>query len=102
METHGYNHPGSNQNPNPNQNFSNQNYRSEKKLAAGLLGILLGTFGANKFYLGYTNQGLIQIGLNIVTCGIATVIPFIEGIIYLTMSDEQFDRTYVQNRKEWF
>ena len=100
METHGYNHPGANQNP--NQNFSNHNYRSEKKLAAGLLGILLGTFGANKFYMGYINEGIIQIVLNIVTCGIATVIPFIEGIIYLTMSDEQFDRTYIQGRKTWF
>lgn len=93
METYGYN--------NPQQNFQN-NYRSEKKLAAGLLGILLGSFGANKFYLGYTNEGIIQIVLNIVTCGIATVIPFIEGIIYLTMSDEQFDQTYVQNKKAWF
>ena len=96
METYGYNNPGS-----QNQNF-NQNYRSEKKLAAGLLGILLGAFSANKFYLGYINEGIIQIVLNIVTCGIATVIPFIEGIIYLTMSDEQFDRTYVQGRKTWF
>ena len=98
METYGYNNPESQQNP----NFSNPNYRSEKKLAAGLLGILLGSFGGNKFYLGYTNEGIIQIVLNIVTCGIATVIPFIEGIIYLTMSDEQFDRTYVQNKKAWF
>jgi len=98
METYGYNDPGSQQ----NQNFNNGNYRSEKKLAAGLLGILLGTFGANKFFMGYINEGIIQIVLNIVTCGIATVIPFIEGIIYLTMSDEQFDRTYVQNKKAWF
>lgn len=98
METYGYNNPGSQQ----NQNYSNQNYRSEKKLAAGLLGILLGAFGANKFFMGYINEGIIQIVLNIVTCGIATVIPFIEGIIYLTMSDEQFDKTYIQNRKAWF
>ncbi len=98
METYGYNNPGSQQ----NQNFNNGNYRSEKKLAAGLLGILLGTFGANKFFMGYINEGIVQIVLNIITCGVATVIPFIEGIIYLTMSDEQFDRTYVQNKKAWF
>lgn len=95
METYGYN------NPDPQPNFTN-NYRSEKKLAAGLLGILLGTFGANKFYLGYMNEGIIQVVLNIVTCGIATIVPFIEGIIYLTMSDEQFDHTYVRNKKAWF
>lgn len=97
METYGYSNG-----PSQNQNFSNRNYRSEKKLAAGLLGILAGIFGANKFYLGYINQGLIQIVLNVCTCGAASVIPFIEGIIYLTMSDEQFDQTYIQNKKGWF
>ncbi|MDQ0477543.1 TM2 domain-containing protein [Chryseobacterium sp. MDT2-18] len=94
METYGYNHPQSSQNQ--------SNYRSEKKLAAGLLGLLLSPFAANKFYLGYIKEGIIQVILNICTCGVATVIPFIEGIIYLTMSDEQFDRTYVQNKKPWF
>ena len=52
--------------------------------------------------MGYTREGIIQILINIITCGIATVIPFIEGIIYLTMSDEQFDVTYIKNRKPWF
>ena len=97
METYGYSNG-----PSQNQNFSNRNYRSEKKLAAGLLGIFAGIFGANKFYLGYINQGLIQIVLNVCTCEAASVIPFIEGIIYLTMSDEQFDQTYIQNKKGWF
>ena len=97
METYGYSNG-----PSQNQNFSNRNYRSEKKLAAGLLGIFAGVVGANKFYLGYINQGLIQIVLNVCTCGAASVIPFIEGIIYLTMSDEQFDQTYIQNKKGWF
>ena len=96
METYGYNNPEQ-----PKPNFT-PNYRSEKKLAAGLLGILLSPFAANKFYLGYINEGLIQIVLNIVTCGIASVVPFIEGIIYLTMSDQQFDETYVRNKKPWF
>ena len=98
METYGYNNSGGSQIP----NAGNGNYKSEKKLAAGLLGILLGTFGANKFFLGYTQEGIIQIVVNICTCGIATVIPLIEGIIYLTMSDQQFDQTYVQNKKAWF
>ena len=97
METYGYK-DGNSQNLNSN----NHNYRSEKKLAAGLLGILLGPFGANKFFLGYMKEGIIQIVLNICTCGIATVVPLIEGIIYLTMSDEQFDDTYIRNKKAWF
>ena len=92
METYGYTNQPNQQPP----------YRSEKKIAAALLGIFLGAFGANKLFMGYTREGIIQILINIITCGIATVIPFIEGIIYLTMSDEQFDVTYIKNRKPWF
>ncbi|GAA4166377.1 NINE protein [Chryseobacterium ginsenosidimutans] len=85
------------------ENYNNQQpYKSEKKLVAGLLGILLGTFAIHKFYLGYTKTGIIQLVLSIVTCGIVGIVGFIEGIIYLTKSDEEFDRTYVQNQKEWF
>ena len=94
METYGYNEPQNGNIPAP--------YRSEKKIAAALLGIFLGAFGANKFFLGYIKEGIIQIVLNIATCGIASVIPIIEGIIYLTMSDQQFDNTYVRNKKRWF
>ncbi len=77
-------------------------YKSEKKVIAGILGILLGTLAIHKFYLGYTKAGIIQLVLGIVTCGVVGIIGFIEGIIYLTKSDEEFDRTYVQNQKEWF
>ena len=30
------------------------------------------------------------------------IIGLIEGIIYLTKSDEDFSRIYVQNKKGWF
>lgn len=52
--------------------------------------------------LGYTKEGIIQIILNVITCGIATIIPFIEGIIYLTKSDEEFIQTYQVNQRGWF
>ncbi len=82
------------------QNYNQQApYKSEKKLVAGILGILLGGFGIHKFYLGYTKAGIIQIIITLVTCGIASVIGLVEGIIYLTKSDEEFDRTYVQGQK---
>ncbi|MDR2230006.1 MAG: TM2 domain-containing protein [Flavobacteriaceae bacterium] len=85
------------------QNYNQQApYKSEKKVAAGVLGILLGGFGVHKFYLGYTKAGVIQLIATFVTCGIASVIGLVEGIIYLTKSDEEFDRTYVQGKKEWF
>ena len=75
---------------------------SGKKVVAGILGILLGAWGVHKFYLGYTTAGLIQIAITICTCGAAGIIGLIEGIIYLTKSDEDFDNTYVYNQKTLF
>jgi TM2 domain-containing membrane protein YozV len=73
-----------------------------KKLTAGLLGILLGGFGAHKFYLGYTTPGLIQIAITVFTCGAGSFLGLIEGIMYITKSDEDFYNTYIRNKKEWF
>jgi TM2 domain-containing membrane protein YozV/RNA polymerase subunit RPABC4/transcription elongation factor Spt4 len=82
---------------------------SKSKVAAGLLGIFLGALGIHKFYLGYSKEGLIMLGVCIVGSFAfwlgpiaASVIGLIEGIIYLAKSDEQFDLTYVRNRKPWF
>ena len=75
---------------------------AEKKLVAGLCGILLGGFGVHKFILGYTTEGIIQIVLTFITCGMASIIGLVEGILYLTKSDEEFVRTYIQNKKGWF
>lgn len=81
---------------------NNQPYKSEKKLIAGILAIVIGSLGIHKFYLGYTKEGIIQIVLTVVTLGFAGVIGFIEGIIYLTKTDEEFDRIYVEGRRGWF
>jgi TM2 domain-containing membrane protein YozV len=73
---------------------------AEKKVVAGILGILLGGLGVHKFYLGYTKEGIIQLLLGLLCIG--SVIGFVEGIIYLTKSDEDFVATYVTGRKGWF
>ena len=75
---------------------------AEKKITAGVCGILLGAFGVHKFILGYTTQGIIQIVITICTCGFGGIIGLIEGIIYLTKSDEDFVKIYVQGKKGWF
>jgi TM2 domain-containing membrane protein YozV len=75
---------------------------ADKKMVAGILGILVGSLGIHKFFLGYTTEGLIQIAITVVTCGAGGIVGLIEGIIYLTKSDEDFVRTYVQNKKGWF
>jgi TM2 domain-containing membrane protein YozV len=75
---------------------------ADKKITAGICGILIGSLGVHKFILGHTTEGLIQIGITVVTCGLGGIIGLIEGIIYLTKSDEEFVRTYIQNKKGWF
>jgi len=73
-----------------------------KKVLAGLMGILFGGFGIHKFILGYSKEGVILLIATFVTCGFASIIGFIEGIIYLTKSDQDFYNTYQKGKKPWF
>jgi len=75
---------------------------ADKKMTAGICAILLGWLGVHKFILGYTTEGVIQLVLGLLTCGLTNIIGIIEGVIYLTKSDEEFVRTYIQNKKGWF
>ncbi|MBI5387571.1 MAG: NINE protein [Verrucomicrobia bacterium] len=79
--------------------------KASSKIAAGICGILIGSFGVHKFILGYTGAGLIMLLVTVLTCGLGAVvmgvIGLIEGIIYLSKSDEEFVRVYVDGRKEW-
>ena len=76
--------------------------RDNKKVLAGVLAIMLGSFGIHKFILGYTKEGVLQILMSFFSCGLASVIPFVEGIIYLTKSDEEFYQIYQVGRRPWF
>jgi len=80
--------------------------RASPKIAAGVCGILLGSFGVHKFILGYTGAGLTMLLVTLLTCFLAapiiSIIGLIEGILYLTKSDAEFVRIYVEGRKEWF
>ena len=77
-----------------------------KKTAAGICGILLGGFGVHKFVLGFTTPGVIMLLVSLLTLCIAFkimwIIGIIEGITYLTKSDEEFYQTYMVEKKEWF
>ena len=79
---------------------------SDKKLAAGLTALLLSGLGVHKFILGYNTEGLIMLLVTVLTCGIGWLvmgpISIIEGIIYLTKTDEEFVATYVDSYKGWF
>ena len=74
---------------------------SDRKQLAGLFGILLGSLGIHKFYLGFTEEGILEIVMTLISCGALGVIGFIEGIIYLTKSDEAFYQDYIVDRKKW-
>jgi TM2 domain-containing membrane protein YozV len=89
---------------------------ADKKLAAGLCGILIGGLGVHKFILGYQQEGFIYLAMlgvalviTVITCGMGAfllaipgILGLVEGIIYLTKSDEEFVNTYIVNKKPWF
>ncbi|MGW4354496.1 NINE protein [Nocardia sp. NPDC004582] len=52
----------------------------KSKLTAGLLQLLVGSFGVGRFYLGYTTIGVLQL----VTCGGCGIWALIDGIMILT------------------
>jgi len=79
-----------------------QHRPENKKVVCGILGILLGSLGIHKFVLGYTTEGIIQIVISIVTCGVGGIVGLIEGIIYLVKTDEEFYQTYQVNKRGWF
>jgi TM2 domain-containing membrane protein YozV len=78
----------------------------DKKIVAGVVAILFGYLGIHKFILGYTTEGVIMLAVSVLTCFVAgivmSIIGIIEGIIYLTKSDEEFVQTYIQAKKGWF
>lgn len=81
-----------------------------KKMLAGILAIVLGSLGIHKFILGYQKEGIIMLVVTLVlgsfTCGAGAslmwIIGLIEGIIYLTKTDEEFYNTYQVGQKPWF
>ena len=83
---------------------------AKNKVAAGLLGIFLGSLGIHKFYLGYSKEGVIMLLVtllgSLLTFGLAAaamqIIGIIEGVVYLTRSDEEFYYTYDVGNKTWF
>ncbi len=55
----------------------------KSKLAAGLLGIFLGSIGVGRFYRGFIGLGVLQIIVTFATLGVGALWGFIEGIVVL-------------------
>lgn len=90
--------------------YAQQSTSFEKsKVVAALLAFFLGAFGFHKFYLGCTIAGITMLMvfiLGFILLGIPSVIigliAFIESIIYIVKSDEDFEVRYVSSKKCWF
>lgn len=61
----------------------------KSKLVAGLFAILLGGIGVHHFYMGNIGLGVVDILFS--WTGLPGLIGLVNGIIYLTESDEAFD-----------
>ncbi len=74
-----------------------------KRLVCGILAILLGWLGVHRFMMGDTTGGIIRIVISVCTCTVAgQIIGIVEGIIYLTKTDQDFYQTYIVGKKGWF
>ena len=75
----------------------------------GWCAILLGALGVHKFMLGYKRAGWIMLTIGLlgwfpfaIPTLIICIIGAIEGIIYLSKSDAEFEETYLRGKREWF
>lgn len=68
---------------------------SKNRIVAAFAALFLGGFGIHKFYLGKTLQGLLYLLFS--WTAIPFFISFIEGILYLISTDEEFYKKYCQN-----
>lgn len=99
-----------------------------QRIPAGMCGMCLGAFGVHKFILGYGMEGALLLTMSILgivlgTIGAITgflcclpwvlmalyvlpaisgVIGFIEGILYISKTDEDFVETYQIGYRPWF
>lgn len=66
--------------------------RRKSKVVAGLLGIFLGGLGIHKFYLNQPGWGILYLVFSFTF--IPVVVGFVEGVLYLAMSDQTFAARY--------
>lgn len=71
-------------------NTTSTNPNAKSKIAAGLLGIFLGSLGVHNFYLGFTGKAIAQLLISLLSCGmlagVSGIWGLIEGILILTGS----------------
>lgn len=79
------------------RNAAEVNTTGKDKILCGVFAILFGGLGLQYFYIGKISAGLITILLSLVTCGLWSIVTFIQGVVMLTMTQSQFEQKYVLN-----
>lgn len=79
------------------RNAAEVNTTGKDKTLCGIFAILFGGVGVQYFYLGKITAGFLCILISLVTCGLWSIVTFIQGVIMLTMSQAQFEQKYVLN-----
>lgn len=64
----------------------------KNKTTAGFLSIFLGGFGIHRFYLGHIWLGILYLAFS--WTYIPSIVGVIEGIVFFTMHQEDFDARY--------
>ncbi|MDR1088120.1 MAG: NINE protein [Coriobacteriales bacterium] len=81
----------------------------KEKWPAAVLAFMLGWLGIHKFYLGYKTEGLTMLLISLIggLCfglgyAVIAIISIIEAVKYVTLTEEDFEATYVRGYKGWF
>jgi TM2 domain-containing membrane protein YozV len=80
----------------PGSPWAQQDPTAKSRMAAGLLGIFLGSLGVHRFYLGYTGIGVAMLLITVLSFGLLSWVSgiwgLIEGILYLTDKTGSYSR----------
>jgi TM2 domain-containing membrane protein YozV len=101
--------------PRQRDDYRDSDGAGSTRLTAAIFALLFGGLGVHKFYLGRTGTGLTMllltlggIPLGFLTCGLGFILPgamhliaLIEGIMYLSKTDEQFYNEYIVGGRSW-
>ena len=73
----------------------------KKRITAALLAFAVGAFGVHRFYLGHKTAGWAHVIASFSFIGLSPsiLIGYIDSIMYITSTDEEFESKYVNNKR---